>query len=217
MKNVNRHLYEIQFIQLLFSNLLSEACNQIDKEDNSLKAKIFRFKSKRKIRKAKRLLLRNIKNKERFSVYEIYNFLLFLNHASKLNLINQTEDGPKCTMFFHIPENNPDIFRTGSIAVSIREKTKTTNVTFYIYLVDRLDPYIEVSWDISDINAHIVDYKNIIADTTGYKFNVYMINRHYENTENTDVYILKNSVYPLMLTILIIYIEFIFSRMEDMI
>ena len=54
--------FDIGNIQLVFSNLIIDS--NTNKHDTSLKAKWSRFKSRQKIRKAKRNLLRNIKIKQ---------------------------------------------------------------------------------------------------------------------------------------------------------
>ena len=218
MRNANQQNYDIANIQLVFYNLISSTCNLIRKDNNSIKARFVRYRSMLRIRKTKRRLLHSIKNKNIFSAYDIYNFLMFLNQANGLNLINNIEESSNSIARFHIPNTNTNIFKTGFMEIEIKENGKNTRINFLVYIMDNLhDSNIEISWDIDRINNHIIDYKNVIADTIGYKFNVTTVEKYYESNEITDIHILKDKVYSVLYILISMYIELIFTRMEDVI
>lgn len=218
MRNANRQNYDIANIQLVFYNLISSTCNLIKKDDKSIKARFIRYKSRLAIRKTKKELLRSIKNRNIFSAYDIYNFLMFLNQANGLNLINNIEESSDSVARFHIPSTNTNTFKTGFMEIEIKEENKNTRINFLVYIMDDLhDSNIEISWDIGKINNHIVDYKNVIANTVGYRFSVTTIEKYYESDEVTDIHILKDEAYSVLYILFSMYIELIFARMEDMI
>ena len=218
MRNANQQNYDIANIQLVFYNLISSTCNLVKKDNKSIKAKFIRYRFKLKIRKTKRRLLHSIKNRNIFSAYDIYNFLMFLNQANGLNLINNIEESSDFIARFHIPSTNTNTFKTGFVEIEIKERGKNTRINFLVYIMDDLhDSNIEISWDIDKINNHVVDYKNVIANTIGYKFSVTIIEKYYESNEVTDIHILRNKVYSILYVLFSMYIELIFTRMEDMI
>ena len=218
MRNANQQNYDIANIQLVFYNLISSTCNLIKKDDKSIKARFIRYKSRLSIRKTKKELLHSIKNRNIFSAYDIYNFLMFLNQANGLNLINNIEESSDSVARFHIPSTNTNTFKTGFMEIEIKEKEKNTRINFLVYIMDDLhDSNIEISWDIGKINNHIVDYKNVIANTVGYRFSVTTIEKYYESDEITDIHILKDEAYSVLYVLFSMYIELIFARMEDMI
>ena len=218
MRNANQKNYDIANIQLVFYNLISSTCNLIKKDDKSIKARFIRYKSRLSIRKTKKELLHSIKNRNIFSAYDIYNFLMFLNQANGLNLINNIEESSDSVARFHIPSTNTNTFKTGFMEIEIKEENKNTRINFLVYIMDDLhDSNIEISWDIGKINNHIVDYKNVIANTVGYRFSVTTIEKYYESDEITDIHILKDEAYSVLYVLFSMYIELIFARMEDMI
>lgn len=218
MRNANQQNYDIANIQLVFYNLISSTCNLIKKDDKSIKARFIRYKSRLSIRKTKKELLHSIKNRNIFSAYDIYNFLMFLNQANGLNLINNIEESSDSVARFHIPSTNTNTFKTGFMEIEIKEENKNTRINFLVYIMDDLhDSNIEISWDIGKINNHIVDYKNVIANTVGYRFSVTTIEKYYESDEITDIHILKDEAYSVLYVLFSMYIELIFARMEDMI
>ena len=218
MRNANRQNYDIANIQLVFYNLISSTCNLIKKDDKSIKARLIRYRSMLKIRKTKRKLLHSIKNRNNFSTYDVYNFLMFLNQANGFNLINNIEESSDSIARFHIPSTNTNTFKTGFMEIEIREKDKNIRINFLVYIMGNLhDSNIEISWDIGKVNNRVVDYKNVIADTIGYKFNVTTIEKYYESDEVTDIHILKDKVYSVLYILISMYIELVFTRMEDMI
>lgn len=217
MRNANQQNYDIANIQLVFYNLISSNCNLII-DDKSMKAKFIKYKSRLRIRKTKRKLLHSIKNRNIFSAYDMYNFLMFLNQANGLNLVNNIEESTNFITRFHIPSTNTNIFKTGFMEIEIKEKDKNTRINFLVYIMDNLhDSNIEISWDIDRVDSHVIDYKNVVVDTTGYKFNVTTIDKYYEYDEDTDIHILKNKIYSVLYILISMYIELIFTRMEDIV
>ena len=143
---------------------------------------------------------------------------MFLNQANGLNLINNIEESSDSVARFHIPSINTNTFKTGFMEIEIKEENKNTRINFLVYIMDDLhDSNIEISWDIGKINNHIVDYKNVIANTVGYRFSVTTIEKYYESDEITDIHILKDKICSVLYVLLSMYIELIFTRMEDMI
>lgn len=207
--------FDIGNIQLVFSNLIIDS--NTNKHDTSLKAKWSRFKSRQKIRKAKRNLLRNIKNRSKFTAYDIYNFLVFLNNARTLEFVKSIERRPNLKLLFNAPnittENN---LKTGFIEVLIQGMSENITIRFLEFIIDGVESNISITWDIDRLSWNIIDYKNI-KNSVGYNFNTTEIRKDDKEKEDTDINILKNQVYKILESVFTTYIELIFSRMEDQI
>lgn len=213
---MNKHQsFDIGNIQLVFSNLIIDS--NTSKHDTSLKVKWSRFKSRRKIRKVKRNLLRNIKNRSKFTAYDIYNFLVFLNNARVLEFVKSIERRPNLKLLFHAPnittENN---LKTGFIEVLIQGMSENITIRFLEFIIDGVESNISITWDIDKLSWNIIDFKNT-KNSIGYSFNTTEIRKDDKEKEDTDVNILKNQVYKILESVFTTYIELIFSRLEDQI
>lgn len=208
--------FDITNIQLVFSNLLSDLyINQIGKHDTSLKAKWSRLKSRQKIRKVKRSLLKNLRNKTIFTSYDIYNFLSFLNHARTLELVKSIERCVNFNILFNAPiVNNDNDLRTGFIEVIIRGATENITIRFLEIIINNREPNISITWVIDRLSLNVIDYKDT-KNSIGYNFNTVEIRKDDKEKEDTDVNILKNQVYKVLESVFSTYIELIFGRMED--